>query len=133
MTPNDIEPRAKQRVEQPEEDTRTGRWFVPAVDILESPEELTLIADMPGVAAEGVDLRIDGDHLTLRGRVAADDYAGLKPMHVEYAVGGYQRSFTVGETIDRDGIRAVIKNGVLTLHLPKAAHARQRRISVDAA
>ncbi len=133
MTPNDIEARPKQKVERPEEDTRPGRWFVPAVDILESPEELTLVADMPGVAADGVDVRIDGDHLTVKGRVAADDYAGLKPLHVEYAVGGYERSFTLGETIDRDGIKAVLRHGVLTLHLPKAAHARQRRITVNAA
>jgi HSP20 family protein len=133
MTPNDIEARPKQKVERPEEDTRPGRWFVPAVDILESPEELTLVADMPGVTTDGVDVRIDGDHLTVKGRVAADDYAGLKPLHVEYAVGGYERSFTLGETIDRDGIKAVLRHGVLTLHLPKAAHARQRRITVNAA
>ena len=61
------------------------------------------------------------------------EYDGLKPLYVEYGVGGYHRRFTLGEMIDRDGIKAQMKNGVLVLRLPKAERARARRIAVDAA
>src|SRR5438046_2526522 len=82
----------------------------------------------------------------IRGRLASDEvkaeyrdgvltgeYDGLKPLYVEYGVGGYYRRFTLGEMIDREGIKAQMKNGVLVLRLPKAERARARRISVDAA
>ena len=61
------------------------------------------------------------------------EYDGLKPLYVEYGVGGYYRRFTLGEMIDRERIKAQMKNGVLVLRLPKAERARARRISVDAA
>ena len=61
------------------------------------------------------------------------EYSGLKPLYVEYGVGGYLRRFTLGEAIDREQIKAQLQNGVLTLHLPKAERARSRRISVQAA
>ncbi|HJQ84567.1 MAG TPA: Hsp20/alpha crystallin family protein [Candidatus Binatia bacterium] len=57
----------------------------------------------------------------------------MKPLYVEYGVGAYYRRFTLGEMIDRDGIKAQLKNGVLVLRLPKAERARARRISVEAA
>ncbi len=127
-----MEPRPKQKVERREESTRPGQYFMPAVDILETDDEMVLMADMPGVPPDGVDVQLDGDRLTIEGRVRAEDYAGLKPLHVEYVVGGYHRTFALGEAIDRDGIRASMQQGVLTLHLPKAEHARVRRIEVRA-
>jgi HSP20 family molecular chaperone IbpA len=88
---------------------------------------------MPGVASDGVNINLEGDQLTIEGRVKAEDYEGLKPLYVEYNVGGYFRRFTVGEAVDRDGIKAQLKNGVLALRLPKAERARARRIAVQAA
>ena len=132
MTAQDIEARPKQKVERAEEATRPGTYFQPTVDIFETPEELVVLADMPGVPGDGLDIRLDGDELTIEGRVKGDDYQGLKPLHVEYGVGGYYRRFTLGETVDRDKINAQLRNGVLALRLPKAERARTRRIAVQA-
>jgi len=132
MSPTDLEARPKQKAERVE-GTRPGAYFTPLVDIYETPEELVLVADMPGVSREDVEVHLDGDTLTVEGRASADEYEGLKPLYVEYGVGGFYRRFTLGETIDRAGIKALVKNGVLTLHLPKAERARARRIEVEAA
>ena len=132
MTTSELEAKPKQKAER-RETTRPGAYFQPAVDIFETPEELVLVADMPGVPSESVDVDLEGDALTVEGRVKPDEYEGLKPLYVEYGVGGYYRTFALGEMIDRDGIKAQMKNGVLVLRLPKAERARARRISVDAA
>ncbi len=133
MTPNELEARPKQKVERREETTRPGAYFQPTVDIFETKDELVLVADMPGVPSDGVDVDVEGDELSIEGRVRSSDYDGLKPLHVEYGVGGYYRRFTLGELIDREGIKAQLKDGVLVLRLPKAERARARRITVDAA
>jgi len=132
MAPTDIEAKPKQKVERREEATRPGACFLPQVDIFETSEELRLLADMPGVPPDAVEVHLEGDELTIEGRVRPDDYAGLKPLHVEYGVGGYYRRFTLGEAIDREGIKAQMKNGVLALRLPKVERAKQRRITVQA-
>ena len=133
MAPNELEARPKQKVERREETTRPGAYFQPAVDIFETKDELVLVADMPGVPPDGVDVDLEGDELSIEGRVRSGEYDGLKPLYVEYGVGGYYRRFTLGEMIDREGIKAQMKNGVLVLRLPKAERARARRIAVDAA
>jgi len=88
---------------------------------------------MPGVQPDGVDVDLEGDELSIEGRVSREDYEGLKPLYVEYGVGGYYRKFALGEMVDRAGIKAQLKNGVLVLKLPKAEAARPRRISVEEA
>jgi HSP20 family protein len=133
MSPSDIEARPKEKVERREETTRPEHYFRPLVDIFESKDELTLLVDMPGVSADALDIHVEGDELAIAGRVRPTEYEGLKPLHVEYGVGGYYRRFTVGETIDRDGIKAQMRNGVLALRLPKTEQARVRRIAVQAA
>jgi HSP20 family protein len=133
MTPNELEARPKQKAERREETTRPGAYFQPTVDIFETKDELVLVADMPGVPPDGVDVDVEGDELSIEGRVRSSDYDGLKPLHVEYGVGGFYRRFTLGELIDREGIKAQLKDGVLVLRLPKAERARARRITVDAA
>ena len=133
MTTHDIETKPKQKVERPDETTRPGLYFQPAVDIVETPDELLVLADMPGVTPEGLDIRLEGDVLTIGGQPTAAEYEGLKPLHVEYSVGGFHRRFTLGETIDRERIKAELRNGVLRLHLPKAERAKARRIEVCAA
>ncbi len=133
MAPNELEAKPKQKVERRDETTRPGTYFQPAVDIFETKDELVLVADMPGVPPDGVDVGLEGDELSIEGRVRSGEYDGLKPLYVEYGVGGYHRRFTLGEMIDRDGIKAQMKNGVLVLRLPKAERARARRITVDAA
>jgi HSP20 family protein len=129
---HDIEAKPKQKVDRPDEATRPGLYFQPAVDILETPAELVVLTDMPGVTPDGLDVRLEGDVLTIDGRPRSDEYEGLKPLHVEYNVGGFHRRFTLGEAVDRDGIKAELRNGVLRLRLPKAERAKARRIEVAA-
>jgi HSP20 family protein len=132
MTPSELEAKPKQKVER-RESTRPGAYFQPAVDIFETPEELVLVADMPGVPADQVDIGLEGDELAIEGRVRPEEYEGLKPVYVEYGVGGFYRRFTLGEMIDRESIKAQMKNGVLVVRLPKARQARARRVAVEAA
>jgi HSP20 family protein len=131
MTASELEAKPKQKVER-RETTRPGAYFQPPVDIFETADELVLVADMPGVASDGIDVDLKGDELSIEGRVQSEDYEGLKPLHVEYGVGGFYRTFTLGESVDRNGIKAQLKNGVLVLKLPKAERARARRIAVEA-
>src|SRR2546426_3509053 len=131
MAPNELEAKPKEKVERRDERARPGPYFQPAVDIFETKDELGVVADMPGVPPDGVDVGLEGDELSIEGRVRSGEYDGLKPLYVEYGVGGYHRRFTLGEMIDLDGIRARMKHGVL--RLPKAERARARRIAVDAA
>jgi len=133
MTPTDIEAKPKQKAERREESTRPGVYFQPAVDIFETRDELVVVADMPGVPADGVEVHVEGDELAIEGRVRPQEYQGLRPLHVEYGVGGFYRRFTLGETVDRSAIKAQLKDGVLILHLPKAEQARARKIAVEAA
>jgi len=132
MTANELEAKPKQKVER-RETTRPGTYFQPPVDIFETPEELVVVADLPGVPSDGLDVDLEGDELSIEGRVAREEYENLKPLHVEYGVGGYYRKFALGEMIDRTAIKAQLKNGVLVLKLPKAEAARPRRIAVEPA
>ena len=132
MSASELEAKPKQKVER-RETTRPGAYFQPSVDIFETPDELVVVADMPGVPPDGVDVDLDGHELSIEGRVRTEDYEGLKPLHVEYGVGGFYRKFTLGESVDREAIKAQMKNGVLVLKLPKAERARARRIAVEAA
>ena len=108
------------------------RTYTPAVDILEKKDEITVTADMPGADERSVDITLEKNMLTIRGRVQPQVPEGCRLAFEEYVPGDYQRAFTIGEEIDRDRITASLKNGVLRLTLPKAA-PDARKISVSAA
>ena len=114
-------------MEQREEHTRPE--FSPVVDIFDQGEEIVLAADLPGVSGDGIDIQIDRGVLTLRGRVKPVAGEG-QPVHQEFLVGDFVRTFTLGEDIDAGGIAAELQNGVLTLRLPKAAERKPRKIPV---
>jgi HSP20 family protein len=104
---------------------------VPAVSVRETDQAIVLVADLPGVSLDQVEITIDQDVLTLRGTVAPVAHDGFRLLHREYADAGFVRSFTVPEGIDRQQVAAVVKNGVLTLTLPKQQAAQPRRIAVQ--
>jgi HSP20 family protein len=99
------------------------------VDIFETPQTLMLVADMPGVAGDRVTIDLKENLLTIIGQVSPPPEQQIL-LAQEYAVGDYYREFQVGELIDQDKIEASVKNGVLTLTLPKAEKAKPRRIEV---
>jgi HSP20 family protein len=106
--------------------------FVPRVDIRETETEVILVADMPGVDERNVSIDLEGSELAIRGTFVPKAPEGFTLTYQEYESGDYERSFTLGETIDRQGIQAVVKDGVLRLTLPKAKEAQPRRIAVRA-
>ena len=99
------------------------------MDIFESEEEVTVIADLPGVTAEGIDLSLEDNILTIQGRRTLPAQTGRVILE-EYESGHYLRRFTVAETIDQDRIEASLADGVLRVRLPKASPAQPRRIEV---
>jgi HSP20 family protein len=111
------------------EATRGGAHFTPRVDIFETDHELTLLAELPGVRPEDVDLHYEKGELVLRGRVRPRR-AGKALLLNEYEEGDFFRAFTINESIDPTKIEAECKNGMLTVHLPKVEAARPRQINV---
>lgn len=132
MAEKDIEVREKKEVQTQAETTRNIPVYVPAVDIYETEEALTLVADMPGVSTENVDIDIRDDQLTIRGTVTLEG-EGEAVLLREYGVGDYFRQFTLGRIIDQSKIEAAMKNGVLTLTLPKVDKAKPRKVEVKIA
>jgi len=114
------------------EQTRGGSVYRPLVDILETKDELLLVADLPGVRAEELDIGFEDGVLTLRGKVAARYPEQVALAWSEYGLGDFHRTFRLSEQIDAASIRAEYAAGVLTLHLPKAASAKPRKIEVQA-
>lgn len=104
--------------------------FAPRVDILETEQELLLLADMPGIRPNGVDIRYENGELVLHGRNTPPQSSGDQ-VRSEYAVGDFYRAFSIAEGIDPDRIAAEMKNGVLTVHLPKSEKAKPKRIAVQ--
>lgn len=113
----------------PREETRSAsRVMVPAVDIFESEERLTLIADMPGVEKDGLDINLEKGVLTLSGAVKMNNRG--KSLLREFAAANYYRQFKLSEHIDGDKTTAELKNGVLILEIPKAESAKPKRIEI---
>jgi len=114
------------------ETTRTGVRYSPVVDIYETDEAITLLADLPGVEKDKLDIHVEDKNLTITGLVDEPE-SRLQSLYTEYGIGGYTRSFRLGNAIDRSKISAVLKDGVLTLVLPKAAALLPRKIDVSVA
>ena len=127
-----LQAKAKTEVTTPAEQTRPGLVFTPAVDILETDKEITLLADMPGVKAEGLNIDLRENTLTLEGDVKSAEGSDEADVLREYRVGKYYRQFTLSQVIDQGKIGAEIKDGVLRLKLPKVEAATPRRIAVKA-
>ena len=108
------------------------RAVLPAVDVFEDAAGITLLADMPGVSKDRLELRIEGDALSIEGSVQPPTPDGLEPVYAEVRIPRYRRSFTLSRELDTAHIDANLKDGVLTLRIPKQAHAQPRRIEVRA-
>ncbi len=104
------------------------RYLVPAVDIYESGDGLTLVADMPGVDKGGLDVRVEDDLLTIQGRLAYE--SRKEPTVREFQLASYWRQFQLSDTVDQEKIGAFLKNGVLTLTLPWAEKVKPKQIEV---
>lgn len=103
-------------------------YLAPPVDIFETNEALTVVADLPGVHKDEVDIRVEDNILTIKGR------ANYRPqpeiLRQEFGLQGYFRQFQLSDEVDQDHISAECKNGVLTITLPKAEKSKPRQIKV---
>ena len=112
---------------------RNVKTFVPRVDIYETKDALFLIADMPGVDEKTVDVELEKNILTINGRVENGRVKDYSLVFSEYEVGDYERTFTLSDEIDKDKIKATVRQGVLRLELPKAEKVKPKKIKIDAA
>jgi HSP20 family protein len=129
----DIDKVEKNSVPAVPEQTYPGPIYTPAVDIFESDEHISLLADMPGVKAEDLKIDLRENVLTLSGHVVAPERSGESPVLREYGAGTYFRQFTLSEHIDQTKIDAKLTDGVLRLELPKGERAKPRQITVKTA
>jgi len=106
-----------------------AKMMTPAVDIFEIEDGLAVVADMPGVDKEAVDVRVENDVLTITGK--AETKAGGDSLYREFGLTNYFRQFQLTNHVDQDKIRAEMKYGVLTIKLPTAEKAKPKKINVN--
>ena len=117
------------RSERPE-DVQT---LLPQVDVFENKDGILLIADMPGVPKDKLELRVENDTLLIEGEIAPDTPEGMEAVYAEVRLARYRRAFSLSAELDTSRIDAQLRDGVLNLRIPKHAHAQPRKIEVKVA
>jgi HSP20 family protein len=112
---------------------REAQALMPPVDVIEDADSLTLYADLPGVSKDTLSLHVDSGTLSIEAELGLSLPEGLQSSHTEVSVGRFRRSFTLSKELDAEKVSAELSNGVLKLRIPKAEHAKPRRITVNAA
>ena len=107
----------------------SARTVTPRVDIYETETSVVLLADMPGVGANDLDVVAERDTLTVRGRVPR---AGSAPEYQEFELADYMRAFTVTEDLDLGNVTATLRDGVLRVEIPRSAKVQPKKIPVRA-
>jgi HSP20 family protein len=105
---------------------------IPPVDIVEDDSGITVFADLPGVSRDKLNVRIDGDSLTIEGEAVVGAPREMEQVYSEVRMPYYRRGFTLSRELDASKVEAVMKDGVLKLHIPKLEEAKPRRITVKA-
>ncbi len=126
----ELQVQKKRELERKEETTIPARIFMPAADIYEAENDLTVVLEMPGVEKGNVDVHVEDGVLNVEGRLDLAKYQGLQPLYTEYNIGHYSRSFRLSSKIDQHKIAAEMKDGVLLLKLPKVEEAKPRTIQI---
>ena len=114
-----------------EQDARQEAAMLPPVDVVEDAAGITLYADLPGVPKDKLNVRVEADTLTIEAVVGLPLPPDMEATHAEVQLAHYRRAFTLGQELDSGKAAAEFRNGVLRLHIPKAEHARPRRIEVQ--
>jgi HSP20 family molecular chaperone IbpA len=110
--------------------SRPEAALYPPVDVIEDADGITLYADLPGVPRENLNLQLAADSLTIEAELALQMPEGMESSHAEVRLPRYRRVFTLSRELDSEKASAELKNGVLTLRIPKAEHAQPRRIDI---
>ena len=125
-----LQPQEKKELVSKDENTAPVRYFVPATDIFETEDALTVVMEVPGVGREAIDISLENNVLKIEAKIDPSKYDGMEPLYTEYNVGNFARSFTLSNKIDQQQISAKLEDGILTLTLRKAQEAMPRKISI---
>jgi HSP20 family protein len=132
MAEKTVASHSQQSMTPSREVTRSQEQYVtPPVDIYETQEGLVVKADLPGVAKDSMDIRVENNLLTIHAKAA--HAARGEPIYREYGLVNFFRQFELNERVDQSKISAELNHGVLTLNLPKAEEAKPRKIDVKVA
>jgi HSP20 family protein len=131
MQANEIQKEEVEVVEGSER-TRPGKAYVPRADIYETNDALIIVADMPGIDENSVEIMLEKNVLSLKGMIDFKQPEEYGLAYAEYEIGDFERSFTLSDEIDRENIEAFISDGVLRVTLSKAGPAITRKITVSA-
>ncbi len=126
----ELQVQKKRELENKEETTIPARIFVPVADIYEAENALMVVLEMPGVEKSNVAVHVEDGVLNVEGRLDLAKYQGLQPLYTEYNIGHYSRSFRLSSKIDQNQIAAEMKDGTLSLRLPKIEEAKPRAIQI---
>lgn len=129
----EIKLKGKQEVTAQAEQTTPGVVFTPLVDIFETEKTITLLADLPGVKADRLNIDLRDNVITIVGDISSVEGKDEEDLVVEYETGRYYRQFTLSEVVDQNKIDAKLADGVLRLTLPKVEKATPRKIAIKAA
>jgi HSP20 family molecular chaperone IbpA len=112
---------------------QTEAALLPPVDVVEDSTGITLYADLPGVAKDQLNLRVEAETLTIEGQLNLAMPEGMEASHAEVSLPRYRRVFTLSRELDTEKVSAEFKQGVLTLRIPKTEQAQPRKIAIDVA
>ncbi len=124
---------SRQQPTREESPQRDRPAMMPRVDVLEDDTGISLLADMPGVSKDSLEIKVEGESLLIEGTVTAAAPQAMEASYAEVRVPHYRRSFTLSRELDAGRIEAKLNNGVLNLRIPKQEQAQPRRISVKVA
>lgn len=111
--------------------SRDAQAMTPRVDVIEDATGITVLADMPGVSRDSLEISVESDALLIEGTVSSTTPQAMEGAYAEVRVPRYRRSFTLSRELDASAIDAQLKDGVLRLRIPKHEQAQPRRISVS--
>lgn len=123
----------EKRVVRRGESAEEQQTLLPRVDVFENKDGILLLADMPGVPKDKLELRVENDTLLIEGEIAPDTPENMEPVYAEVRLSRYRRAFSLSSELDTSRIDAQLRDGVLNLRIPKHAHAQPRKIEVKVA
>src|ERR1700748_267875 len=126
----ELQVQQKREVDKKTEGIVPGRTFLPVTDIFETADALTVVLEMPGVDRDSIEANVEDDVVTIEGRINHSKYEGMHPVYTEYNVGHSARSFQIPNTMNQSKISAQMKDGVVTIVLPKAEQTKPRKIQI---
>jgi HSP20 family protein len=126
----ELQVQKKRELETKEEGTIPARTFLPTADIFEAEDALHVVLELPGVEKDNINVSVREGILNIEGRLDFAKYKDLQPLYTEYNVGNYSRSSRLSTSIDQTKIGAELRDGVLSLILPKVEEAKPRTIQI---